>query len=55
MTQGTIEDLRIAARHLRRCAWDDPAMQADLDELAARVEDLATREAAACVRKIAAC
>jgi len=55
MTHGTIEDLRTAARHLRRCAWDDPADQAELEELASRVETLAAREASRCVRKLAEC
>lgn len=55
MTRGTLGDLRRAAALLRGCGSEDPRTQAEIDELARRLENLQARETATHLYKLAEC
>jgi len=55
MKKGTIEDLRRAASLIGECEVESTRTQAELQDMAKRLQELATDLTAAAVRKVAAC
>jgi hypothetical protein len=53
MRNGTIQDLKEAARMIARCRSGDNRVQAELESITRRLDDLTRRLTAEAVRKVA--